>query len=76
MTPIVFDLDGTLIDSLPNVTDAANGLLAEEGLPPLAMDTVAGFVGLGERVFLDRLIAATDLNPVDYERLMARFIRH
>ena len=76
MIPIVFDLDGTLIDSLPNVTDAANALLADEGLEPLPSEVVRGFVGLGERVFLDRMIAATDLRPEDFDRLMPGFIRH
>ena len=76
MIPIVFDLDGTLIDSLPNVTDAANALLADEGLEPLSSEVVRGFVGLGERVFLDRMIAATDLRPEDFDRLMPGFIRH
>ena len=76
MLPVVFDLDGTLIDSLPNVTDAANRLLADAGLPALPTDVVANFVGRGERVFLDRLIAATDLNGADFDRLPARFIEH
>lgn len=76
LTPpaVVFDLDGTLIDSLPNVTDAANSLLAGEGLPPLTQDVVEGFVGMGEQVFMDRLIAATDLDGADRPRLMRTFI--
>ncbi len=73
---VIFDLDGTLIDSLPNVTDAANALLADEGLPPLTVSETAGFVGHGERVFLERLIAATTLKPDDFDRLMPGFIAH
>ena len=76
MIPVVFDPDGTLIDSLPNVADAANALLAAEGQAPLTNDVVAGFVGMGERVFLDRLIAATELRAADFDRLMPQFIRH
>ncbi|NNL72961.1 MAG: phosphoglycolate phosphatase [Silicimonas sp.] len=76
MTPVVFDLDGTLIDSLPDVTEAANALLSDEGLEPLPPSSVAGFVGLGERVFLDRLIATTGLDRAEYDRLMERFIGH
>lgn len=71
---VVFDLDGTLIDSLPGIAAAANALLAEEGLPPLSEARIGGFVGLGERVFLDRLIAATGLDPAEDARLMARFM--
>jgi phosphoglycolate phosphatase len=74
--PVVFDLDGTLIDSLPGITGAANALLDEEGLPPLGSKQVAGFVGRGEQVFLDRLIAATALDPQTRDSLMPRFIAH
>lgn len=70
----IFDLDGTLIDSLPTIASAANALLATEGLPALPAAQVAGFVGLGERVFLDRLIAATDLDAAQYDALLARFM--
>ena len=76
MTPVIFDLDGTLIDSLPDITDAANALLAGEGLPPVTMAMVRGFVGLGVEVFMDRLTAATDLRAEDRARLMPAFIAH
>lgn len=76
MTPIVFDLDGTLIDSLPDVTDAANALLAEEGREALSPDVVAGFIGWGEGVFVDRLIAHAGLDPEARRGLLERFIEH
>lgn len=71
---VVFDLDGTLIDSLPHVAEAGNAVLLAEGLPGLETDAFRYFVGLGEQVFLDRLIAATGLNPSDRPALMRRFI--
>jgi phosphoglycolate phosphatase len=71
---VVFDLDGTLIDSLPDMTFSANTLLAEHGLPPLDRPQVAGFVGNGVRVFMDRLIAATALDAAQYDALMDRFM--
>jgi phosphoglycolate phosphatase len=74
MMPVVFDLDGTLVDSLPGIANAANRLLAEEGLAPLPQATVGGFVGMGVEVFLDRLIAATDLDAADRPRLARRFL--
>ncbi|MFP7673300.1 phosphoglycolate phosphatase [Marivita sp. S0852] len=74
MKAIVFDLDGTLIDSLPDITFSANSLLADHGLPALDKSQVAGFVGCGVRVFMDRLIAATDLSAAQYDSLMARFM--
>ncbi len=72
MLPVVFDLDGTLIDSLPDIAAAVNVLLAEEGLPGLEVPQVAGFIGHGVQVLMQRLIAATDLEERDRERLLAR----
>jgi phosphoglycolate phosphatase len=74
MTPVIFDLDGTLIDSLPSLTKAANELLDRRGLPALDIKTVEGFVGRGERVFVERMIAATALRPEDFEELLAEYM--
>lgn len=74
MTPVVFDLDGTLIDSLPSLTKAANALLERRGLDALPEETVSGFVGRGERVFLERLIATTGLDGGDFDALLAEYI--
>lgn len=73
---IAFDLDGTLIDSLAGIAKAANALLHDKGLPPVPVAQVAGYVGLGERVFLQRLIADTDLVGAEFDALMAVFIPH
>lgn len=72
--PVVFDLDGTLIDSLPGIAGAANALLSEWGHPALAPAQIGGFVGHGEQVFLDRLIAASPLDPAERDHLMNRFL--
>ncbi len=74
--PVVFDLDGTLIDSLPGIAKAGNAVLADEGLPHLPQAAFTGFVGHGARVFMDRLIAATALDPARDALLMARFMEH
>lgn len=76
MTPVVFDLDGTLIDSLPDVTKAVNLLMEEVGHPLVDRQLVNTLVGSGERVLMDRLIAATELAETDYEHLLRRFIEH
>jgi phosphoglycolate phosphatase len=73
---VVFDLDGTLIDSLPDIAAAANALLADHGLDPLPQAQIGGFVGMGERVFLDRLIAATALEADRFDLLLPEFITH
>lgn len=71
---ILFDLDGTLIDSLPGIAWAANTLLEGEGRPPLPQAQIGSFVGRGELVFLRRLIAAGGLKASDQERLLPPFL--
>ncbi|MEM8631557.1 MAG: HAD-IA family hydrolase [Pseudomonadota bacterium] len=73
---VVFDLDGTLIDSLPDIAYAANSVLQDEGLSALPEEIVGTFVGLGEEVFVDRLIATTSLDPKDRDRVLAGFMAH
>lgn len=47
MARIIFDLDGTLVHSVPTLAAAGNALLAELGRPPLSLDTVTAEVGRG-----------------------------
>lgn len=42
---VLFDLDGTLIDSRPGIVRCANAALAEHGMPPLRAEQVASFIG-------------------------------
>ncbi len=49
---IIFDLDGTLADTAPDIRDHANAVLATIGLPPLDLDAVRGMIGLGARALL------------------------
>lgn len=55
----VFDLDGTLVDSLPDLAIALNKLLAEKGRRPLAADEVRVMVGDGAVRLVERAFAAT-----------------
>lgn len=71
---VIFDLDGTLIDSLPTIAKAGNAVLAGADLSPLPVDRYRAFVGLGEQVLLDRLIAATDLDAGQRDHLMIQFM--
>lgn len=47
MSAIVFDLDGTLIDSLPDIHAALNKVLAAEGVAEVSLDEARGFIGHG-----------------------------
>lgn len=75
---VVFDLDGTLIDSAGDLARAANRLLAEESRRPLDMAEVRRFIGDGARVLVRRAMAATGAAAADgdLDALTARFIAH
>ena len=55
---MLLDLDGTLVDSVPDLADALNRLLAKHGQPPLDQAAVAGFVGDGVAALVQRGFAA------------------
>ena len=48
--PIVFDLDGTLIDTAPDLLASLNHCLAAEGMAPVQASELLRFVGMGARV--------------------------
>lgn len=56
---LVFDLDGTLIDSVPDVAVALNKVLAGAGRSQLSLDQVRGFVGHGAWTMLDGVFTLT-----------------
>lgn len=60
---LVFDLDGTLIDSRRDITTALNRLRSDLGLPPLSIDQVATMVGEGAKVLVRRALADWDQEP-------------
>ncbi|MBF9030289.1 phosphoglycolate phosphatase [Rhodobacterales bacterium HKCCE3408] len=74
MARIAFDLDGTLIDSLPDIMEIANALLAEEGRPPLSRPEAMSFVGNGAPAFIERMRAARELPDTGQERLLATYL--
>jgi phosphoglycolate phosphatase len=72
---VAFDLDGTLVDTAPDLMGALNTLLAEEGLPPLALETAPLLVGQGAKVMIERGFAAAG-EPLDAERATRLFDRY
>lgn len=79
MTPIplcvLFDLDGTLVDSAPDLGAAANHVRSELGLPPLALDTYRPQASNGARGLLKLALGIGTDHP-DYEARKATFLRH
>ena len=71
---LIFDLDGTLIDSAPDLHAASSRMLAREGLPALSLETVRSFIGNGIPVLVDRIIAVTDLTESARDRLIPEFV--
>ncbi len=51
---IVFDLDGTLVDSAPDLVGALNFVLAREGLPPVPVASARKLIGAGARALIER----------------------
>ena len=73
---VVFDLDGTLVDSAPDLCAAANATLADEGLGALDLATVKGFIGDGIDALVARCFAQASTKPPDLAAASARFRGH
>src|SRR5690606_18714538 len=73
---VVFDLDGTLVDTAPDLANAMNWVLESEGVAPLPVDTVRNLVGRGARVLLARGFASSGvtLPEPELDRLLPRFL--
>ena len=75
MSAIIFDLDGTLLDTAPDIRAVANAVLAEEGgAPPLSLAETRAFVGEGARRFIERIIAARGLAPGRHAPMHTAFL--
>ncbi|MFX4300462.1 phosphoglycolate phosphatase [Pseudosulfitobacter pseudonitzschiae] len=74
MARIVFDLDGTLIDSAPDIQGVANALMSEEGFEPLTLAQTRDFIGNGVGVFVEKMRGARGISETEQDRLLANFI--
>jgi phosphoglycolate phosphatase len=77
---VVFDLDGTLVDSLPDITAALGAALRDHGAAAPALEVVRGWVGGGARQLVRDAVAADPGLGVDaldaVDAVLARFLHH
>lgn len=75
MATLIFDLDGTLIDSAADIHAAANHVLAEQGLAPLSLAEVRSFIGRGVPHLVACLLQAVGEDPAGplHAPMVARF---
>jgi phosphoglycolate phosphatase len=73
---VVFDLDGTLVDTAPDLVATLNDIFAREGLPPVAYDAARNMVGGGARLMIERGLTAEcrQLPKTEVDRLVREFI--
>jgi phosphoglycolate phosphatase len=79
VTPtVVFDLDGTLVDTAPDLVATLNVIFAREDLPPVAYEAARNMVGGGARSMIERGLAAEGrkLAVAEVDRLVRDFIDH
>ena len=75
---VIFDLDGTLVDTAPDLVETLNVIFAREGLPPVDYASARNMVGGGARMMLERGLAAEGrvLPATEIDRMVAEFIEY
>lgn len=80
---VMFDLDGTLIETAPEIADATNDTLTQFGLPPVTQQQVNDWIGHGTQTLLVQALAASRQttesavrSAADFADISAAFVRH
>jgi phosphoglycolate phosphatase len=73
---VLVDLDGTLVDTAPDIAEAVNRMLRESGARSLPFDTIRGFIGNGVPTLVRRVLQTTGAAGLDEPLALARFQRH
>lgn len=69
---VVFDLDGTLLDTLADLTNSANAMMRQFGMPQRTTDEIRSFVGNGIRRLIQQIVPGGEENP-EFERVYSGF---
>lgn len=75
---LVFDLDGTLIDTAPDLIDTLNLVFTREGIRPIAYEAARNLIGGGAKAMIVRGLEAEGrvFAPAELERIFADFLAH
>jgi phosphoglycolate phosphatase len=75
---IVFDLDGTLVDTAEDLVTTLNVVLASQGMAPVGLETAIALVGSGARVLIESAFAAQGrtLTPAMLDQLLGDFLAY
>lgn len=76
MKAFIFDLDGTLIDSLEDLADAVNLMLKERGYPPLPLKVFPRYIGEGVQKLVERALPREAAGKVSLDECVADYQRH
>jgi phosphoglycolate phosphatase len=71
---VLFDLDGTLIDTVDDIGDAANRVLSNRGFPTHSISTYRLFIGEGVRMLLTRALPEEDRNQYIIDACLKEFM--
>ena len=75
---VVFDLDGTLVDTAPDLIGALNYILHREGMPPVPLHSARNMIGAGVRKLIERglELEGREASPSDITRLTDDFVAY
>lgn len=73
---LIFDLDGTLLDSLADISNSANHVLQQHGLPTHSADEYRYFVGNGVKILMERIVPAEHRQNETYVRQLVDEMVH
>lgn len=73
---VLFDLDGTLLDTVDDLHEAANRMLAELGRPLRTREEIRNFVGKGIPKLVERCLADPDVSAADFDAAVEVFRTH
>ncbi len=69
---VIFDMDGTVLNTIEDITDSVNAIMKRNNLPERTIDEVRHFVGNGANVLMSRVIPEGEKHP-EFERILKEY---